>query len=77
VKSLLVEGGSTVIWAFLKSCLVDDIYLYIGPMIVGGVHTPTMADGEGIKTYDQLIQLKLLEIKRLGEGLLLHYHLIP
>ncbi len=76
IKKLLVEGGGTVIWNFIKQKLVDDIYVYIGPIIIGGKVTPTLADGEGIKKDNDKIHLKLINIKRLGSGILIHYKLI-
>jgi 2,5-diamino-6-(ribosylamino)-4(3H)-pyrimidinone 5'-phosphate reductase len=73
IKKLLVEGGGTVIWEFLRQKLVDDLYIYIGPMIIGGKNTPTMADGEGINDIKNLLSLEIVETRRLGSGLLIHY----
>ncbi len=73
IKKLLVEGGGTVIWNFLKNKVVDDIYVYVGPMIIGGKNTPTMADGEGIANENESIPLKIVSTKKLGPGLLVHY----
>jgi riboflavin biosynthesis pyrimidine reductase len=53
--------------------LVDDLYVYIAPIIIGGKITPTMADGLGIKGEDELICLKIVSIKNLGVGILVHY----
>lgn len=75
IKKLLVEGGSTVIWKFLKCGLVDDFYTYIGPIIIGGKYTPSVADGEGIYENNP-INLKIVEMKRVGEGILVHYQLL-
>ena len=76
VKKLLVEGGGTIIWSFLEERLVDDLYIYIGPCVVGGKTTPTMADGSGIKREDELITLKIVDVSRLGAGILTHYKMI-
>jgi len=76
IKKLMVEGGSTVIWNFLKQGLVDDLYVYIGPMIIGGKYTPSMADGEGIADQNNPIRLKIVEASKLNDGLLVHYKLI-
>ena len=76
IKKLLVEGGGTVIWKFLKKRLVDDLYTYIGPCIIGGKNTPTVADGLGIKNEDDLLSLRIVDVNRLGNGLLVHYKLI-
>jgi len=76
IKSLMVEGGSTVIWNFLKQGLVDEMFVYIGPMIVGGKNTPTLADGNGIKDEKDLINLEIVDIQSLGPGLLVHYKML-
>jgi len=76
IKTLMVEGGSTVIWNFLKQRLVDDLYVYVGPMIIGGKNTPTLADGDGIKSIGELISLEIANINRLGHGILIHYKMI-
>jgi 2,5-diamino-6-(ribosylamino)-4(3H)-pyrimidinone 5'-phosphate reductase len=77
INSILVEGGGTVIWNFLKKRLVDDFFIYISPCVIGGKTTPTVADGEGVAEESQLIQLRIVEVKHLGEGILIHYQLIP
>lgn len=73
VRTLLVEGGSTIIWNFLKNKVVDDLYIFIGPCIIGGKETPTVADGEGIKSEEDCIPLKIVKVKRVGLGVLIHY----
>ena len=75
IKKLMVEGGSTVIWNFLKQGFVDDLYVFIGPMIIGGKYTPSMADGEGISTEDDLINLEIVKVSKLSDGILVHYKL--
>jgi 2,5-diamino-6-(ribosylamino)-4(3H)-pyrimidinone 5'-phosphate reductase len=73
IHSLLVEGGGTIIWNFIQSSLVDDLYVYIAPMIIGGKQTPTMVDGRGINDMKNIIQLRIIDIKKIGEGMLVHY----
>jgi len=74
VKKLMVEGGGTVIGNFLKSGFVDDFFVYVGPMVIGGTNTPTLAGN--MKVDDENIKLKLVETKPIGQGVLLHYKLI-
>jgi len=76
IKKLMVEGGSTVIWNFLKQHLVDDLYVFIGPMIIGGKYTPSMADGEGISSESDIINLEIAEVSKLNDGILVHYRLV-
>jgi 2,5-diamino-6-(ribosylamino)-4(3H)-pyrimidinone 5'-phosphate reductase len=76
IKKLMVEGGSTVIWSFLKHGIVDDLFVFIGPMIIGGKYTPSMADGEGILSENEVINLKIIEVSKLDTGIVVHYRLI-
>jgi len=73
IKKLMVEGGGTVIWSFLNQRLVDDLYVYVSPVIVGGSNTPTLADGDGIKGVVDLLFLKIIDVTKMGAGLLIHY----
>lgn len=74
INSLMVEGGSRVIWSFLKNKLVDEMFVYIGPMIIGGRNTPTLAGGEGIK--NKPIMLRIIDVQSIGPGILVHYKMI-
>lgn len=73
INKLMVEGGSSVIWSFLKLGFFNDIFVYLAPFIIGGKVTPTMADGLGINDEKSKILLDIVNIKKLGEGLLIHY----
>jgi 2,5-diamino-6-(ribosylamino)-4(3H)-pyrimidinone 5'-phosphate reductase len=71
IQKLMVEGGSTVIGSFLKSNLLDDMYVYVAPMIIGGTNTPSL-----VKNINENINLRLVKIKKTGIGTLLHFRLI-
>ena len=76
IRRVLVEGGGTVIWNFLRQKLVDDFFIYIGPYVIGGKNTPTVADGNGINSKEDVISLKIIKVKKIGTGLLVHYKLL-
>ena len=48
VTSLLCEGGGEVNAALFNAGLVDEVYLTVCPLIFGGAHAPTLADGAGV-----------------------------
>ncbi|UCG70427.1 MAG: 2,5-diamino-6-(ribosylamino)-4(3H)-pyrimidinone 5'-phosphate reductase [Thermoplasmata archaeon] len=73
IKTLLVEGGERVIWSFLKEGLADEFYIFVGSMVIGGENSPTPAGGDGAKSEEEIIRLTLKNVKRLGDGILLHY----
>lgn len=59
IHTLMVEGGSTLNWNLLNLGLVDEIRIIHMPFIVGGTDTPTLVGGEGFKTLEDVIKLKL------------------
>lgn len=73
IRSLMVEGGSTVIWSFLYHGFVDEMFVYIGPIVIGGVKTSTLAGGKGVNSSDEVIHLEIVDVQRLGPGILIHY----
>ena len=74
VKRLLCEGGGEINGALIEARLVDEIYVTLCPVIFGGQHAPTMADGVGFPRLGNMAQLKLASRKRIGDELFLVYH---
>lgn len=54
IKSLMVEGGASVISAFLKARLVDALVLTITPQFVGGYKAVTGLGNQSRATFPQL-----------------------
>ena len=48
VKRLMVEGGGTLNFELLRLGLVDELTMYVAPMIFGGESAPTAAAGAGL-----------------------------
>jgi 2,5-diamino-6-(ribosylamino)-4(3H)-pyrimidinone 5'-phosphate reductase len=76
IRNLLVEGGEEVIWSFLNEKIADELYIYIGSMIIGGVKSPTPAGGEGVARFEDIIHLTLESVERIGDGVLLKYSVV-
>jgi 2,5-diamino-6-(ribosylamino)-4(3H)-pyrimidinone 5'-phosphate reductase len=74
IQRLMVEGGGTLIEGLVRAGLVDEIYTFIGNIIIGGKDAPTLADGEGFKSVASFSRLTLLEAHRVEKGILLHWH---
>ena len=77
VKTLLVEGGSTVIWSFLRHRLADQLKVFVSSRVLGGHSAPTLAGGPGAATMDDAIRLRLDRVSPLGDGVLLEYAVVP
>ncbi len=72
IRSLMVEGGSTVIFSFLKEKLVDEFYVFMGPVIIGG-SAPCLVGGNGAMDENDVLRIKILSCERLGYGILIQY----
>jgi diaminohydroxyphosphoribosylaminopyrimidine deaminase/5-amino-6-(5-phosphoribosylamino)uracil reductase len=70
ITSVLVEGGSGVITAFLKERLIDEAYFYIAPLIIGNDGIP-FAQNLGFTKLDKTY--KIVDAKReiLGKDVLI------
>ncbi len=76
VRTVLVEGGSTVIWSFLHQGLADELKVFVASRVLGGRMAPTLAGGSGVASLDDSIRIRLGRAKRLGDGVLLEYEVI-
>lgn len=76
VRSLLLEGGSTLNFAMLREGLVDEVKVCIAPMIAGGMQAKTLADGEGVDFMKDAIKLELKKSYKLGKDFILEYKVL-
>jgi len=75
VDHLMVEGGGTMNFELMRLGLVDELMMYVAPMIFGGANAPTLADGLGLARIDA-IALKLINVETHQDGgFLLRYKL--
>jgi diaminohydroxyphosphoribosylaminopyrimidine deaminase / 5-amino-6-(5-phosphoribosylamino)uracil reductase len=70
ITSVLVEGGSTVMGSMIRERLVDKVYIFKAPRLLGGDDGVPMARGPGVRRMDESIGLRDLEIRRFGEDVL-------
>ena len=60
VNRLMVEGGGTLNFELLRLGLVDELSMYVAPIIFGGESAPTAAAGSGI-ARGEAIPLRLVK----------------
>lgn len=69
VNELLVEGGGGLAAALLRARLVDRIYLFVAPLLVGADGVPVLAE-LGVARLAQAPRFRSVEWRRVGEDLL-------
>lgn len=57
ITSILLEGGGTINAAALDAGIVDKVYVFVAPKIIGGVGAPTMVEGSGVTLLEEAVQL--------------------
>ena len=67
VDHLMVEGGGTMNFELIRMGLVDELMIYVAPMIFGGAVAPTLADGAGIPR-EKALEMKLTDLERWDDG---------
>lgn len=67
ITSLLIEGGAQVNWAALASGIVDKVFLYYAPRILGGTASVPFAAGAGFHRLTDAAHVERISLHRFGE----------
>ncbi len=71
ISSIFVEGGAGVNGSFLQAGLVDRVYAFIAPRLVGGVKAHSPIGGQGISSLADAIVLEHMSVESLEEDILI------
>jgi diaminohydroxyphosphoribosylaminopyrimidine deaminase/5-amino-6-(5-phosphoribosylamino)uracil reductase len=74
---LLVEGGGAIAGSFHSLGLVDEYWLYMAPVIMGGEAARAAFAGQGASTMSEVQRGEFLSVTRLGDDLRLVYRGVP
>jgi len=75
MMSLLVEGGSRINGAFLDEGLIDKIFLFFSPKLIGDGEAPGIFGGVGKRALKEAFPLNRVRVKRIGEDILVEGYL--
>ena len=73
IKTILVEGGGTINWEFVKHNIFDELIITISPFVIGGNNAVSLVEGEGFRKISKSPNLRLKSTKRLKNHFVLHY----
>lgn len=71
IISILVEGGGEVLGSFMDAGVIDKIYAFHAPILIGGKKAISAIGGLGVQTISQAIHLKNLSYRRFDDNLLI------
>jgi 2,5-diamino-6-(ribosylamino)-4(3H)-pyrimidinone 5'-phosphate reductase len=73
IERVLVEGGGTLNFELLRLDVVDEVQVFVAPLIFGGLNAPTLADGPGLMR-DLAVRLERIAVELSEDGgVLLRY----
>ena len=67
ITSLIIEGGALVNWATLIAGVVDKVFLFYAPKILGGTGSVPFAAGKGFRRMSEAAYVKNITLHRFGE----------
>jgi Pyrimidine reductase, riboflavin biosynthesis len=59
IKTILVEGGGTINWEFVKHNIFDELIITISPFVIGGNNAVSLVEGEGFRKISKSPNLRL------------------
>src|SRR5205085_10150167 len=71
ITSILLEGGPHLAGAFLDAGEIDEIRLFLAPVVLGGRTARDPLEGEGVEKIADAIPALTLDCERVGDDLLI------
>jgi diaminohydroxyphosphoribosylaminopyrimidine deaminase/5-amino-6-(5-phosphoribosylamino)uracil reductase len=71
VASILLEGGPHLAGAFLDAGEIDEIRLFLAPLLLGGRTARDPLEGEGVERISEAMHALTLDCERISEDLLI------
>jgi diaminohydroxyphosphoribosylaminopyrimidine deaminase / 5-amino-6-(5-phosphoribosylamino)uracil reductase len=71
VAAVLLEGGPHLAGAFLDAGEIDEIRLFLAPLLLGGSAARDPLEGKGVERISEALRALTCECERVGEDLLI------
>jgi diaminohydroxyphosphoribosylaminopyrimidine deaminase/5-amino-6-(5-phosphoribosylamino)uracil reductase len=68
---VLLEGGPHLAGAFLDAGEIDEVRLFLAPLLLGGRTARDPLEGEGVERISEAVHALTLECERISEDLLI------
>jgi len=71
VASVLLEGGPHLAGAFLDADEIDEIRLFLAPLLLGGSSARDPLEGQGVERISEALHALTFDCERIGEDMLI------
>lgn len=66
IVSVLVEGGGSVLGTLLDAGLIDKVYAFVAPALIGGAGAPSPIEGDGATVMADVTRLERTLMEQIG-----------
>jgi diaminohydroxyphosphoribosylaminopyrimidine deaminase/5-amino-6-(5-phosphoribosylamino)uracil reductase len=77
MMSLLVEGGQQINGSFLDEGLIDKLFLFLSPKLIGDNQALGIFGGKGVADLKDVFSLNELSVRKVGEDILIVSYIRP
>jgi diaminohydroxyphosphoribosylaminopyrimidine deaminase / 5-amino-6-(5-phosphoribosylamino)uracil reductase len=71
IQSLLLEGGPHLAGAFREAGEIDEVRMFVAPMILGGRDARAAIGGQGVETIAEAVRAVHTEVERIDDDVLI------
>lgn len=71
IISMMVEGGSQVLGSFFERSLVNEVWAFLAPMVIGGTNAPSPVGGIGFGDLLKSCRLQSTTVENVGDDFLI------
>lgn len=77
IDGVLVEGGGELNYSLIRQGLVDEVYAFVAPKLLGGREAKTPVEGIGAENMSEAVGLGKFRVESFGEDILLRARVVP
>ncbi len=71
ITCVLAEGGGTLLGSLFDLGLVDKVFAFIAPIIIGGKNAVTPVAGDGVAEIAEALRLSRVRTQQFGQDIMI------
>ncbi len=72
MTNVLIEGGAGALGAFLDAEVIDEVHVFIAPILAGGAEARTAVGGRGVEKIAEALRLAETRVETIDGDVLVH-----
>jgi diaminohydroxyphosphoribosylaminopyrimidine deaminase/5-amino-6-(5-phosphoribosylamino)uracil reductase len=72
MTNILVEGGAAILGGFLDTGALDEVHVFVAPLLAGGVAAKSPVGGTGVSRIAEALKLGQWQVERIEDDVFLH-----